>query len=173
MKSRARLLIGLPYAEKYPKIFFHKGLLDHADNASSFGVVSSLTEFVNPLTGRKDMGSNGFPARSAFAVFHLLESKIGALFNKTPSVMELQPDSEGKLALKLPPIPFNYSIINTPIALYDVEKPDGQPLADLVMAAHPCRTSPVAAATEVWPWHLPDVKKKIQADVQGLKEKSR
>lgn len=158
--SRARLLIGLPYAEEYPELFFKAGLLDaDAQDASSFGAVSSLTDFVNPLTGRRETGSNGYPARSAFAVYHILETEMGSFFNKKPTVMELQPDRNGKLALTLPPIPFNYELINGPIPLYDVKRPDGPPLAEIILAHHPASSASRAANSQAWPWHLPDLAK--------------
>jgi hypothetical protein len=153
--NTSRLLIGLPYAERYPRLFNGgAGFTYGARTGASYGVVQSLTEIVD-ASGRRDVNSNGFPARSFFGIYHIVETPIGALFNKIPTQMELQPSKEGKLALALPPIPFWYELINGPIPLYDVDKPDGEPVADLVRAAHGSRSAATTANLEAWPWHTP------------------
>ena len=78
MKSNdtdARLLIGLPYAEKYPAIFFRKdlfGVTRKDKDASSYGIVQSLTQFTE-ADDAKTPYTNGYPARSFFAIYHLIE----------------------------------------------------------------------------------------------------
>jgi hypothetical protein len=152
----SRLLIGLPYAEAHPELFFRKGLLEAGDDAQSYGVVQSLTEFAT-ADGGVSLSLNGYPARSFFSIYHLIETPIGSLFNKRASQMELQPDAEGKLALSLPPIPFLYSLLNGPIPLYDVKEPDGEPLADLVAAHHEGKKSAQYPSMEAWPTRMPDL----------------
>jgi hypothetical protein len=157
--SDARLLIGLPYAEKYPHIFYRNDLFGETrrdSTASSFGVVQSLTQFTEPGGGRTP-DTNGYPARSFFAIYHLIETPVGALFNKKATQMELQPSADGKLALKLPPMPFKYSLINGPIPLYDVNSPTGEPIADVVAAHHNDAGASVTESPDAWPWHSPDV----------------
>ena len=157
--SDARLLIGLPYAEKYPELFFRTDIfgIDRRDeSAASYGVVQSLTEF-NESGGHKSPYTNGFPARSFFAIYHLIETPIGALFNKKATQMELQPSTDGKLALKLPPLPFNYSLINGPIPLFSVDEPDGQPIADLLAAHHNDQAAATVPTRDAWPWHGPSL----------------
>src|SRR5262249_43938590 len=135
--SNCRLLIGLPYAEKYPELFFRQDIFnDGKTGGSSYGIVQSLTEFDDPETGRRTTEANGYPARSFFAIYHILETKVGTFFNKKPSMMELQPNEQGKLALTLPPIPFNYQLINGPIPLFDVNHPDSSPVGELIAAHH-------------------------------------
>jgi hypothetical protein len=137
LDGSSSLLIGLPFAERYPDLFFSEVVSgDENKGASSYGVVSSLTQFTDIRTGQKTERSNGYPARSIFAVYHLLESKVGTFFNKKPTVMELQPDPQGKLALTIPPHNFIYKLINGPISLYDVREPRGEPVAVLKVAKH-------------------------------------
>lgn len=152
----SRLLIGLPYAEAHPELFFRKGLLEAGDDAQSYGVVQSLTEF-RKGDGGVSLSLNGYPARSFFSIYHLIKTSIGALFNKRASQMELQPDEDGKLALSLPPIPFLYSLLNGPIPLYDVKEPDGEPVADLVAAHHEGKKSAQHPGLEAWPSRAPDL----------------
>ncbi len=150
--SGARLLIGLPYVQQAPDLFFRTGVFEGGvEGASSYGIVSSLTEFTNPATRRKEVDSNGYPARSVFAIYHLLETRIGTFFNKKPTVMELQPNREGKLAIKLPPIPFNYRLINGPIPLFDSRRPDGPAVAETITAAHGA-DRPATIPTPAWPF---------------------
>lgn len=114
----ASLLIGLPYAERYPEIFFRRDLFEGGgEDASSYGVVQSLTRIEDPASGHPTTSLNGYPVRSFFGIFHIVETLAGAFFNKKPTQMELQPDAEGKLALTLPPIPFEYALLNGPIPL--------------------------------------------------------
>jgi hypothetical protein len=151
MRSRdgkSSLLIGLPYARKYPDLFARSGVFQGGmKTAASYGTLASLTDFKQ--TGKRPM--NGYPARSVFAVFHILETEFGVFFNKKPTVMELQPDDSGKLALSLPPVPFKYALINGPIPLFDINNPDGEPVAEIVMAHH---NGDLAARTVPgsWPW---------------------
>jgi hypothetical protein len=155
-ESPSRLLIGLPYAEKYPDLFFREGIFEGVNDASSFGAVQSLTTFKSS-TG-DEIYRNGYPARSFFAIFHILETPVGTFFNKKATQMELQPNPiDGKLALTLPPIPFHYALINSPIPLFDVNDPSGGPIGELV-AAHHNSAAPSSTETEdSWPWHLPVV----------------
>lgn len=155
--GHSRLLIGLPYAELHPEIFFRSGLFEGGDDAQSYGVVQSLTEFVDPELGEPSVRSNGYPARSFFAIYHLIETPIGALFNKRASQMELQPSSDGKLALSLPPIPFEYTLMNGPIPLYAAEEPDGPPLGDVTVAHHRSGEAAQFASEAAWPWHAIDL----------------
>ena len=161
-----RLLIGVPYAEKYPGIFYDSDLFDgQSPDGQSYGVVSSLTDNVDEVTGKKEILSNGYPARSFFAIYHILETQVGAFFNKKATQMELQPDRHGHLALNMPPLPFEYALINGPIPLFDVNDPNGEPIADLVSAHHHDGKSVEASmkpTDDAWPFHLPDLKK-IQA----------
>ena len=90
---------------------------------------------------------------------HLPKAPIGALFNKTASQMELQPSSDGKLALSLPPIPFEYTLQNGPIPLYSVDEPDGQPLRDVTLAHHRATDGAQVASNQAWPWHVIDMKR--------------
>jgi hypothetical protein len=157
-RSACRLLIGLPYAEKYPDIFFNKSHFEPGrTDASSYGVVQSLTEFKSNSTGRSDVDANGYPARSFFAIYHVLETSVGTFFNKKATQMELQPSPEGKLALTLPPIPFNYSLINAPIPLFDVRDPDGQPVGEVYAAHHESAGAASRPTPEAWPWHQPQM----------------
>jgi hypothetical protein len=155
--SPARLLIGLPYAEKYPELFFQTNIFENGDTASSYGVVQSLTEFSDSVTGDKTVSSNGYPARSFFAIYHILETKVGTFFNKKATQMELQPSEEGKLALALPPIPFVYSLINGPIPLFDVKDPNGDPIGELKAAHHESNRDARIPTEEAWPFHQPDL----------------
>jgi len=146
----ARLLIGLPYAEKYPEIFFKTGLLpEGVRDAASYGVVQSLVDVSRLKPDQR--AKAGYPSRSFFGVYHILETPMGTFFNKKATQMELQPDSAGKLALTLPPIPFQYELINGPIPLYDIKNPDGQAVAEIVLAHH--RSSAAASfSPESWPF---------------------
>jgi hypothetical protein len=168
MKSKetdARLLIGLPYAEKYPEVFFRRDLFGETrrdTSASSYGVVQSLTDFVES-NGEKTATTNGYPARSFFAIYHIIETPIGPLFNKRATQMELQPGGDGKLALKLPPIPFKYSLINPPIPLFLASDPDGKPVADLVSAMHHDAGAAMTPTTDSWPLHKPDLESVAKA----------
>lgn len=155
--GRSSLLIGLPYAERFPRLFFNRSLFsDGDDSATSYGAVASLTDF-DEVTGRRTTRTNGYPARSAFAIYHILETPMGTFFNKKPTVMELQPDRDGKLALSLPPIPFMYRLVNGPIPLYDVTKPNAPPVAEITNAHHKADSPMLNVTTEAWPWHLPDL----------------
>lgn len=155
--NSASLLIGLPYAERFPKLFFRSGIFEGGKyGASSYGSVSSLTDFTDE---RDPVSANGYPARSSFAIFHVFETKAGAFFNKKPTVMELQPDAQGKLALALPPIPFKYELFNGPIPLFDVRKPGGEPIGEVVAAHHESSNPALRATEKNWPFHLPDLKK--------------
>jgi hypothetical protein len=146
-----RLLIGLPFAEEYPEIFFNSELFPEGVNtAASYGMISSLTNFPEPDDGL--LPTNGYPARSFFAVYHILETAFGTFFNKKATQMELQPDTEGKLALTMPPIPFQYSLINSPIPLYDVNDPFGDPVFAIRLAAHHDGGPAKALAEDDWPW---------------------
>ncbi|MFG6488311.1 hypothetical protein ACG04R_16610 [Roseateles sp. BYS78W] len=159
--SGARLLIGLPYAEGYPELFFRKdlfGVTRRDTSAASYGVVHSLTDFTES-NGDRTPHTNGYPARSFFAIYHLIETPIGALFNKKATQMELQPGGDGKLALKLPPIPFKYSLINAPIPLHLASDPDGEPVADLVSAMHHDGGAAAVETSDAWPWHRPDLER--------------
>lgn len=168
--SDARLLIGLPYAEKCPDLFFRDdifGVDSRDESAASFGVVQSLTEFAE-LGGERTKLTNGYPARSFFAIYHLIETPVGALFNKKATQMELQPSTAGKLALKLPPLPFTYSLINGPIPLFLVDEPEGDAIADLVAAHHNDQAESTVATIDAWPWHGPDLDR-IEAAVSAIK----
>jgi len=157
MKSKdsdARLLIGLPYLEAYPKLFGRKdifGVTRKDRDASSYGIVQSLTEFEENNGGMTPY-TNGYPARSFFAIYHLIETPIGPLFNKMATQMELQPSAAGKLALKLPPIPFKYQLINGPIPLFLAEDPDGEPVARLLAAHHNDNGAALTESQDAWPW---------------------
>jgi hypothetical protein len=154
--SPSRLLIGLPYAERYPSLFFNSNLFEGgASSAYSYGVVQSLTEYTDPATGVRNKRDNGYPARSFFAIFHILETSVGTFFNKKATQMELQTAPSGKLALKLPPIPFLYSLINGPIPLYDVNDPDGPAVGEVIEAHHRDNDEATARTNEAWPWHQP------------------
>lgn len=157
--GQSRLLIGLPFVEKYPKIFYSGVFEEQAKDASSYGVVQSLTNFTKSKTGRREVQSNGYPALSFFGIYHLLETRIGAFFNKRATQMELQPSAEGKLALSLPPIPFLYELLNGPIALYDVNDPNGEPVAELIEARHGSHLAAQKPTPEDWPYHQIDLKK--------------
>jgi hypothetical protein len=149
----SRLLIGLPYVEAYPDLFRDGALFGRGvRSAASHGVVQSLTEFGDPRTGRMNVESNGYPARSFFGIYHILETPMGAFFNKTPTQMELQPDRNGKLALTLPPIPFTYQLLNGPIQLFDVKNPRGEPVAEVVDAHHESSAAATRATPEDWPY---------------------
>ena len=67
--------------------------------------------------------------------------------------MELQPQADGKLALRLPPLPFNYALINGPIPLYLANQADDEPIADLIMAHHRDEGAAFGATEDAWPWH--------------------
>lgn len=167
--SSSRLLIGLPYAEEYPELFFNSELFEgEVDDGSSYGVVQSLTEFEDPITKKPEVGSNGYPARSFFAIYHLLETPVGTFFNKKATQMELQPSRDGKLGLKLPPIPFYYSLINGPIPLYSVDEPEGDPVGQLVAAAHHAEGPAREPTDEAWPWHQPDLES-IEDEIRDLR----
>lgn len=158
--GQSRLLIGLPYAEAYPRVFYDESLFPEGrDDGSSFGMVQSLTEFVDSETGVREAATNGYPARSFFAIYHIIETPVGAFFNKKATQMELQPGKDGKLALTLPPIPFKYDLINGPIPLYDVEDPSGEAIADLVEAHHHDAGAASVATKDAWPYHQPDLAK--------------
>jgi len=144
--SGAKLLIGLPYVEAYPDLFWKSGLFQDKD-ASSYGVVQSLTTFAG------DAKANGYPARSFFSIYHILETSQGVFFNKKPTQMELQPDKNGKLALTLPPIPFLYQLSNGPIPLFDVKNPNGQPVAEIIAAHHESSRAAATPSLDSWPWH--------------------
>lgn len=146
------LLIGLPYAEKYPGLFRSTAVIGRPTGAASYGVVQSLTEYRDPVTNATSLERNGYPARSIFAVFHILETKIGVFFNKKPTVMELQPDVNGKLALSLPPIPFRYALANGPIPLFDVNDPNAPAIAEINEAHHESLRAATAPTGEDWPY---------------------
>lgn len=170
--SDSRLLIGLPYAEKYPELFYRGDLFGETrddQDASSYGVVQSLTEF-SESNGEKTPNTNGYPARSFFAIYHLIETPMGNLLNKRATQMELQPSADGKLALKLPPLPFTYSLINGPIPLYLADNPSGEPIADLIAAHHRDRSAAVRETNDAWPWRTPDVEK-VRDAINSLKGK--
>jgi hypothetical protein len=150
----SRLLIGLPFAEKYPDLFFAKGNFeDPKVDASSYGVVQSLTSFSEEKGKGRQVQDNGYPARSFFGIYHLLETPMGAFFNKKATQMELQPDKDGKLARALPPIPFVYALVNGPIPLYSVENPKGNPVGEIVDAKHGSHSASTRATGEVWPFN--------------------
>jgi hypothetical protein len=154
--GNSRLLIGLPFAEKYPQIFFTKGIFeDPKVDASSYGVVQSLTSFSSEKGKGRHVRDNGYPARSFFGIYHLLETPMGAFFNKKATQMELQPDKDGKLALALPPIPFMYELFNGPIPLYSVENPKGNAVAQVVSARHGSHRPATRATKEDWPFNTP------------------
>lgn len=140
----SRLLIGLPYAQEYPGLFFGEiPSGSERSGAASFGTVASLQGREAPSrrwrwwpSRPRNRGGLGYPARSAFAVYHILESPIGALFNKKPTVMELQPDDSGRLALTIPPPNFLYRLVNGPIPLYLVDEPNDDPIAEIEDAFH-------------------------------------
>lgn len=160
LDERSALLIGMPYAERYPEIFFAESLLESGPRgAASYGVVQSITSFADPATGKRTIDSNGYPARSFFAIYHIIETPAGVLFNKKATQMELQPNRDGKLATKLPPIPFIYKLLNGPIPLFDVEDPDGDPVADLVNAMHGSHKEASRPTIDEWPYHQPDLTK--------------
>jgi hypothetical protein len=167
--GKSSLLIGLPYVEAYPTLFFQKDLFgDGSTSASSFGVVQSMTEIKHPVTGQMAVRDNGFPAYSIFGIYHILETPLGVFFNKKLTQMELQPDQDGKMALALPPIPFEYKLANAPIPLFDVKDPHGNPVAEVTTAAHGCAAAPKEISPEEFPFHLPDLAK-IEADLQAAK----
>lgn len=164
--GKSRLLIGYPYAEKYAGLFFSDVVSGNADRgAASYGIVQSLTEFTDPETGGVHVDTNGYPAKSVFAVYHILETTVGAFFNKKPTVMELQPDKAGKLALSLPPIPFEYNLVNGPIPLYDVNDPHSKPVAEVLAAHHNAQAAAVKESEEAWPFHQMDLAK-VENDIQ-------
>ena len=147
----ARFLVGLPYVERYPQLFAAERLFEGGRaGASSYGAVTSLTRYSGD-----PVKANGFPARSSLALFHVIETPFGAFFNKKPAVMELQPDRSGKLALALPPIPFDYRLVNGPIPLYAVDRPDGDPVGELLGAAHVSHAGPASSGEpdrNTWPF---------------------
>jgi len=147
----SRLLIGLPYAEAQPKLFFSKGPFDGGRDASSYGVVQSLIGQGSDIPA--SLG-RGYPARSFFSIYHLIETPFGSFFNKKATQMELQPDSVGKLALALPPIPFKYSLLNGPIPLYDVNNPEGSAIGEIIAAHHEGKTEALRPS-EAWPYRSP------------------
>jgi hypothetical protein len=122
------LLIGLPYAERYPEIFFNNTLFVGGSPAFSFGEMESTI-------ASTDTATVGFPARSYFNVFHILETPFGVFFNKQFSQMELGP-LDGHLALEMPPNGHTYDLINGPILLFDVNNPNGPAVAILEEAHH-------------------------------------
>jgi len=155
----ARLLIGLPYAEEFPELFYRGdlfGITRRDRDASSYGIVQSLTEYVG-AGGERNVEANGYPARSFFAIYHIIDTPIGALFNKKATQMELQPNRDHKLALRLPPMPFRYDLINGPIPLFHVDDPDGDPVAELLSAHHHDSGAALAPTERAWPWHQPDL----------------
>jgi hypothetical protein len=157
-QSPSKLLIGLPYAEQYPSLFFNSNLFEGGvSSAYSYGIVQSLTEYTDPNRGVRDAIDNGYPARSFFAIFHILETPVGTFFNKKATQMELQPASSGKLALKLPPIPFLYALINGPIPLYDVNDPNGPAVGELISAHHRDDDEADMRTDEAWPWNQPSI----------------
>ncbi|MCQ4080764.1 hypothetical protein NGB36_09145 [Streptomyces sp. RB6PN25] len=155
--GNSRLLIGLPYAEAQPDLFFSNRMETGDHDASSYGVVQSLTEFHDPATDEPDLHGNGFPARSFFGIYHLIETPLGAFFNKKATQMELQPSADGKLALTLPPIPFMYTLLNGPIPLFDVNNPDGDPIGDVVSGRHGSHGASAVPSEDAWPWKTPTV----------------
>ncbi|HST33316.1 MAG TPA: hypothetical protein VLJ80_07320 [Solirubrobacteraceae bacterium] len=156
--SSSRLLIGLPYAESYPELFYSAPNFDGTPrDASSYGVVQSLLEPEGAISPEEARAQFGYPARSFFGIFHIIETPAGNFFNKKPTQMELQPDRDGKLALKLPPIPFEYTLLNGPIPLYDVKNPNGEPVADVKVAHHNSKEEASGPTDEAWPWHRPDL----------------
>lgn len=116
----SNLLIGIPYANKYPSIFFDQNLFVGNSPAFSFGEMESM--ILDTVTG--------FPARSYFDVFHILETPFGTFFNKQFSQMLL----EG--ALNMPPDGQTYDLINGPIDLFDVNNPNGLAVARVINAHH-------------------------------------
>jgi hypothetical protein len=161
-KSGARLLIGLPYADRYPEIFFNSKLFPSgAEDASSFGVVQALME--NQSGSPDQVRSTGYPARSFFGIYHILETPKGTFFNKKATQMELQPNKDGKFALTLPPIPFNYSLINDPIPLYDIKNPTGEPVAEIIAAHHESSREATRFSPDSWPVQSPDLHKVEEA----------
>jgi hypothetical protein len=153
--GRASLLIGLPYAERFPELFFRNDLFDDVvEGASSYGAVTSLTTFDEP---KDPVVANGYPAVSSFAIFHVFDTPMGAFFNKKPTVMELQPDPDGKMALALPPIPFKYQLFNGPIPLFDVGRPEGKSIGAVIAAHHESSRASTAPSEDAWPLHLPDL----------------
>jgi hypothetical protein len=168
--SPSRLLIGLPYAESYPEIFFGAPGFDGTPkDASSYGVVQSLVEPDEPVSDEDARRLYGYPARSFFGIFHIIETPAGTFFNKKPTQMELQPDKDGKLALKLPPIPFEYALLNGPIPLYDVNDPNGEPVGDVRAAHHNSSEPAIRATSEAWPWHQPNLSE-IERRISGNDE---
>lgn len=166
----AGLLIGLPYAEKYPEIFFNKKALGNdRDDASSFGMVHSLVTADGGRPETKDTSKAGYPARSVFDVLHIVETPLGAYFNKKPTRMELQSDKDGKLALTLPPIPFSYRLVNGPIPLFDVKNPDGKPVAEIIAAHHDSGNAMPGPREDSWPAHQPNIGK-ILSRVRNLNQ---
>lgn len=162
--GKSRLLIGLPYAEEFPDVFFNSTLFPEPIlDASSFGIVQSLTEFSDELTNTREITSNGYPARSFFAIYHVIQTPVGTFFNKKATQMELQPSARGKLALKMPPIPFLYSLINGPIPLFDVRDPDGPAIADLHAAHHRDAGAALEPTAEAWPFRAPRNLKRLAA----------
>lgn len=158
-EGNARLLIGLPFAESQPELFFSIGAFDGGSDASSYGLVQSLVQLRDEGDRRL---ARGYPARSFFSIYHLLETPVGTLFNKKATQMELQPDDNGKLALALPPIPFTYSLFNPPIPLYSVDDPQGEPLGEIVAAHHESNRA-ATAPSDVWPFRSPDLDRVEQA----------
>ena len=71
--------------------------------------------------------------------------------------MELQPSADGKLALKLPPLPFNYSLINGPIPLFFADNPKGDAVADLTVAHHRDRAAATDVTDDAFPWRTIDI----------------
>lgn len=158
----AALLIGLPYAEKYPEIFFNPEIFGREGDASSFGVVQSLVEGSRP--------TDGYPARSFFGIYHILETPFGTFFNKKATQMELQPDERGRLARALPPVPFRYELINKPIPLYRVEDPAGDPVAEIIAAHHESDRPAVHFTPDSWPVHRPDLER-IEARAAAVRSR--
>lgn len=165
-KSGSGLLIGMPYAEKYPEIFFDSKLFPAgARDASSFGVVQSLMETRGG--GQEEIRNTGYPARSFFGIYHILETPMGTFFNKKATQMELQPDRNGKLALTLPPIPFSYTLLNGPIPLFDVKNPNGKPVAEIVAAHHESSREARSFSPDSWPARNPNLRR-IEGVIQRL-----
>lgn len=142
------LLIGLPYAQTYPDLYFDPNIfIGGAPNANSFGEMEAESS-------NTACGATGFPARSYFDVFHILQTPLGTFFNKKFSQMRLQP-LNGVLAVELPPYGYTYTLVNGPIELYDINDPHGPPVAEVIAAAHGVHNDDTAALaiptlTQTW-----------------------
>ena len=152
LDGQSSLLIGLPYAERYPDLFFSTDVLESGDKgAASYGVVQSLTRFERDQRTDNPTDANGYPARSFFGIYHVIETSVGAFFNKKATQMELLPNRQGKLATKLPPIPFIYKLLNGPIPLYDVKDPIGEAIGEVIQARHGSHKEAEEAIHDDWP----------------------